>query len=170
MKLLLSGLGLFFVTSFYTLQFQDSNGTTQSMGQYQGKKVLLVNIATGSARAGQLAQLQQLQQLYADSLVVIAFPSNSFGHEPLSDSAIGQYCQDHGYTFKLAAKQPVTGQGMQSIYHWLATQSENGMMAQPVLADYQKFLINGSGMLVGVFSAATEPMGTQIRAAIGNSE
>lgn len=170
MKLFLWAISLFMTTSFYTLQFQGSNGTTQSMGQYQGKKVLLVNIATGSARAGQLAQLQQLQQLYADSLVVIAFPSNSFGHEPLGDSALRQYCADHGYTFQLAATQPVTGQNLQGIYHWLATQSENGVMAQPVLGDYQKFLINGSGMLVGVFSAPTEPMGTQIRAAISNSE
>lgn len=48
-------------TSFYSLQFTSTVGSQVNLSNYQGKKVLLVNIATGSDKIGQLVGLQQLQ-------------------------------------------------------------------------------------------------------------
>lgn len=159
--------GAFVLTSFYTLQFTDTDGNTVSMNSYQNKKVLIVNIATESPRVAQLGQLQQLQQLYADSLVIIAFPSNSFGNEPRSNAEIKQFCQvNYGVTFKIGAKNPVAGAGLQSVYSWLATASENGSMSGVVTRDFQKFLIDREGKIIGSFSPTISPLDSIIQNAI----
>lgn len=140
------------------------------MNRYRGKKILIVNIASESPRVGQLAQLQALQQLHPDSLVVLGFPSNSFGHEPLSDTALQAFCRDHyGVTFQLASKQPVKGAGMQPIFQWLSNRSENGVMDQPIKGDFQKFLISESGNLIGVFSPSVEPMSDELKDALNSN-
>jgi len=165
-KILISSL-IFFTTSIYTLQFHDVDGNNITMSAYQNKKILLVNIATGSLRVSQLSGLQQLNQLYGDSLVIIAFPSNSFGHETRTNAEIKQFCQsNYGVTFLIAEKNPVTGTDIQSVYNWLAHSSENGMMDGVVGGDFQKFLVNKDGLLIGVFSPSMNPMDSIIQNAI----
>jgi glutathione peroxidase len=154
-------------TSFYSLQFQDSNGATVSMSQFQGKKILLVNIASESSKVGQLAGLQQLHQQYGDSVVVIGFPSNSFGHEPLSDAAIRQFCQNnYGVTFMLASKNPIAGPVNQPVYNWLTQVTENSVNNDPVRGDFQKYLVSENGTLIGIFSPSVEPVSDQLTSAL----
>ncbi len=158
-----------YLASFYALQFHNIDGATVNTSSFQGKKVLLVNIATGSSRSSQLAGLQQLHQQYGDSLVIIAFPSNSFGNEMRTDSQIKQFCQsEYGVTFLIAAKNPVAGVGIQSVFHWLTTPSENGFQGQAAMSDYQKFLIDTDGSLIGVFAGRVEPLAPQLVQAIVN--
>jgi len=147
-----------FTTSIYNHQFTDVDGNNFSMTSCQGKKILLVNIATGDARVNQLAGLQQLHQQYGDSLVIIAFPSNSFGDEPKTNGEIKQFCQiNYGASFTIASKNAVSGTGIQSIYSWLAQSSENGVMNGTVGGDFQKFLIDKNGALIGVFAPSVLP-------------
>jgi glutathione peroxidase len=157
-------------TSIYTLQFQNIDGVSQSMSQYQNKKILLVNIATGSPKVNQLADLQQLQLQYGDSVVVIAFPTNSFGKETRSNAEIKQFCQQtYGVTFLLASKNPIAGPDIQPIYNWLTNANENGELGDPVRGDFQKFLINKEGALIGFFSGSTRPLDQSlINAITGN--
>lgn len=156
-----------FTTSIYTLQFQDVDGNTVSMNQYQGKKILIVNIATNSSKVDQLTALQQLHQQYGDSVVVIGFPTNSFGDESRSNADIKQFCQsNYGVNFLLAAKNPVSGAQVQSVYNWLTHSSENGVMGDTVLNNFQKFLINKDGALIGVFGPSISPMSAEIINAI----
>lgn len=154
-------------SSIYNLQFQDIDGNTVSMSQYQGKKILLVNIATGSPRVSQLAGLQQLHQQYGDSLVVIGFPSNSFGSESRSNAEIKQFCQaNYGVTFLLAAKTEVAGQQAHPIFNWLANVSENGVIGVPAQKNFQKFLISKNGTLVAYYVPVVEPTDTSVTEAI----
>jgi len=158
------------LTNFYSLQFQHSSGATVNMSSYQGKKVLLVNIATNSPRVNQLAGLQQLQQQYGDSLVVIAFPSNSFGNEGRTDAEISQYCQsNYNTSFTIAAKGAVTGTGLLPVYNWLSKASENGDMNLVIGGDFQKILIAKDGSIQGVFSPKVDPMSGEVRNAIETS-
>ncbi len=160
-------ISAFLLTSIYTLQFTTSNGNTTSMSSFQGKTILLVNIATGSNRVDQLGQLQELQNQFGDSLVILGFPSNSFGNESRSNADIKQFCQNtYGVTFLLAEKNPVTTASIQPIYNWLSKQSENGEMNGIVVGDFQKFLIDKNGSLVGVFSPSVLPGDTSIIKAI----
>lgn len=169
MKLIFLLSSLLLTTSIYTLEFTDADGNTVSMNSYQQKKILLVNIATGSSRVSQLAGLQQLHQSYGDSVIIIAFPSNSFGHEARTNAEIKQFCQNnYGVSFKIAAKNPVAGAGLQPIYNWLAQTGENGVMNGTIGNDFQKFLINKDGMLIGVFSPSVQPTDSLIINALIN--
>jgi glutathione peroxidase len=160
----------YIVTSIFSLQFQDSNGATVNMNSFQGKKILLVNIATNSPRVNQLAGLQQLQQQYGDSLVVIAFPSNSFGNESRSDADIKQFCQStYNTSFIIATKGSVSGANLQSIYNWLSKSADNGDMNLLIGGDFQKVLIAKDGSIQGVFSPKLDPTSDEIRDAITTS-
>lgn len=167
MHILILGLLSTWLTNFYDLQFTDTDGNTVNMSSYQNKKILLVNIATGSPKVGQLAGLQQLQQTYGDSLVIIVFPSNSFGNETRTDAGIKEFCQNnYSATFKIAAKNAVTGAGAQSVYYWISHASQNGVMDAVMAKDFQKFLIGKDGTLTGVFGSALDPMSPEIVNAI----
>ncbi|MEO7049103.1 MAG: hypothetical protein ABI091_27610, partial [Ferruginibacter sp.] len=161
-KLLISTVALFLI-NFYTLSFTGNNGSTTSMSSFQGKKVMLVNIASGSMYCSQLAQLQQLQQQYADSIVVIVFPSNSFGNENKSDQAIKDLCENtYHSTFVIAAKSDVNGAGINSVYAWLAKKETNGQMNAIIDNDFEKFIIGKDGLVAGAFSSAVSPLDSSI--------
>jgi glutathione peroxidase len=166
---------LFFLTtalylvSIYNFQITDVDNNTINFSDFQGKKILLVNIATGSTNVAQLGQLQQLNQQYNDSLVIIGFPSNSFGHESRNNIEIKQFCQlQYSTSFRLAAKGSVRGSDIQPLYNWLTHQSENGVLSNDVAADFQKFLVDRNGLLIGVFGSEVGPMDSTIQNAITN--
>ena len=160
------GLLSLFTGSFYSLQFQDINGTTINMSSYEGKKVLIVNIATGSERINQLSSLQQLHQQYQDSLVVIAFPTNTFGNEHRSDSAIKQFCDSANIGFIVAAKSEVRGESIHPVFAWLASKIENGYINADAKNDFQKFLIDKTGHVAAVVSPKVKPMDAEMLSSI----
>jgi glutathione peroxidase len=157
-----------FVTSFYSLSFTTIDGNTINMSSYSGKKILLVNIATSAPQTvPQLQGLQQLHQQYKDSLVIIGFASNSFGHEGSTNAQIKQFCQQqYGVSFQLAALSNVYGAGIHPVYNWLTNQTENGVMNGGIKNDFQKYLINKQGQLIGVFAAGVNPMDNAIIQAV----
>jgi glutathione peroxidase len=160
---------ILFVSSIYSKQIEDINGATHSVSEFQGKKILIMNIATNSPFVSQLAGLQQLHQQHGDSLVILVFPSNSFGNEPRTNSEIKDFCQNQfGATFFLAAKSSVTGSTIHPLYSWLTQQSENGVMDQAVRGDFQKYLISGDGHLIGVFAGSVNPLSEQIQDALND--
>lgn len=154
-------------TSIYSLQFTDLQGQTHSMNAFAGKKIVLVNIGSTSSYVGQLAALQQLHQRVGDSIIIIAFPSNSFGNEPKSNAEIAAFCQSqYNTSFLIAQKNPISGPSIQPIYQWLTSISENGVVNDPVRGDFQKFLINESGMLIGIYSPVVDPLSAQLLSAL----
>lgn len=154
--------------SIYSLTVTNTHGDTVPLSNFQHKSMLIVNIATGNAaRVEQLAGLQQIQQEYADSLIVLAFPSNSFGNENRDNAEIQQFCQqNYGATFLVAAKGSVDSTGIQPLYNWLTKKSENGVMDTRVKSDYQKFLIDPHGNLAGVFAGSVLPTDSLFREAV----
>lgn len=147
------------VTNFYSLNFTDTNGSNVAMSSFAGKRILITNIATNSPDSAQIGELQQLKQQFGDSLVIIAFPSNSFGNEQRSNAEIKQYLQSqYGATFIIAEKSAVTGPNINPVFSWLTHSSENGAWDHGISKDYQKFLIDGEGNLAGIFSTIVRPM------------
>lgn len=155
-KILILAAALFQI-SIYTIHFNNNAGNDATLAPYSGKKMLIVNIASGSSRAQQLAGLQQLYSQYHDSLEVIAFPSNSFGHEPLNDSAILTFCAGYHITFTLAAKGQVAGGSPQPVFSWLASSAQNGSIDAVPVGDFHKFLIDRNGNLIGSFAPNVQP-------------
>ncbi|NNV53861.1 glutathione peroxidase [Limnovirga soli] len=132
-----------------------------------GKKVLIVSIATGSDHVSQLSALEQLQQQYADSLIVIAAPSNSFGNEQLTDSAIVAFVsENYNATYLISGKVQIAGNEIHPLFQWLSQKTLNGVLNNPIVEDFQKFLIDENGNLIGIFSASVEPLSNEIQDAI----
>lgn len=162
--------GLFLITSIYSITVTDIDGGQINFSEFQGKKILIVNTASNSRYVSQYGELQQLHQAYGDSVVIIAFPSNSFDNEPMTNAEIKAFCQNnYNVTFKIAQKASVAGANVQSIYNWLAQQSENGVMNGVVVTDFQKFLIDENGLLIGVFAPSINPLHNSITNALTNN-
>ena len=152
--------------SIYSIHFNTSTGTDTTLADKNGKRILLVNIASNSPKIGQLAGLQQLYAQYHDSLAIVVFPSNSFGHEPLDDAGIRALCQTYNTTFDIAAKGTVAGSSPQAIYQWLASSTQNVLTSAVPAGDFHKFLIDKDGSFMGSFSPAMKPTDSIIIAAI----
>ncbi len=156
------------LVSFYSLSTTKlASNDNIAFTNFSGKKVLLVNTAINTADTIQFAKLEQLYQIYKDSLEIVAFPSNSFGNNPMGDSATKTFIQSHYNThFMLAKNTVVKGTGIGTVYSWLADITKNGMMNSVVQNDFTKYLIDKNGNLIGTFGKTEDPMGTNIRNAI----
>lgn len=163
---LLTCFGIY--NSIHSISITTIAGDTIQMNQYSGKKIMIVNIATQSNKVSQLAELQQLAQAHSDSLVIIGVPSNSFGNEPLSNTQIITFMDSANLTFPLTQKCSVKGNDMIALYNWLTNSSENGVLNQEVKGDFQKFIINGQGELIGSFSGSVSPGSTEVLRLLNN--
>ncbi|MGB8192509.1 MAG: glutathione peroxidase [Chitinophagaceae bacterium] len=155
--------------SIYSFEVEAANGGTISFSQYEGKRILIVNIATQSTLAAQFSELQQLQNENAGNLVVIAFPSNSFGNEPLSNTELQSYlASTYGVSFPIAAKVNVNDSSgsIAPVYRWLTNKDENGAMKIKVRGNFDKYLINKQGKLVGYFDSNITPLSQTMQAAL----
>lgn len=157
-------------TSIYTISIPGANGNAINFNDFQGKKILVVNIASNSPMAFQIGELQQLKQQYGNGLVVIACPSNSFGNEPMTNQDIYNYCHTNfDISFLLGAKADVIGTGTPPLYQWLTQSSLNGSINSTVKSDFQKYIISETGELVGVFLGSVSPLDQQIATVLNTS-
>ncbi len=140
--------------TFYDFSVKDIDGKVFDLAQLRGKKVLVVNTASQCALTPQYQQLQMLYEKYADhyNFVVVAFPSNDFGEqEPGTNAQIKQFCSlTYDVTFPLMSKIMVKGEAIEPVYKWLTQKSENGVMDAPIQWNFQKFMIDEQGRLVGM--------------------
>ena len=103
------------------------SGDLQSLSEYAGKVVLVVNTASKCGFTPQYGGLERLWDRYADDgLVVLGFPCNQFGHqEPGDAEQIGDFCQaNYGVTFPMFAKVDVNGPEAHPLYQWLRVREE----------------------------------------------
>ena len=152
-------------STLYDFKIKSIDGDKIDFNDFKGKKILIVNIATESPYAPQFESLEQLQQKYRDSLVVVAIPSNSFGKEANEEKEIKRKVKE-GYkaSFLIAEKMEVKGINKSALYQWL--QDGNGRMKKEVTGDFQKYLIDSKGELMGYFIPAIDPMSDLVQRAI----
>lgn len=167
-KLLLFLLPFIGFSDIYSFSISGINaGATINFSDFQGKKILIVNTCSDSAYSPQYGRLEQLYQQYKDSLVIVAIPSNDFGHEPGSEADIQNFVQsNYSIHYLLAGKMSVTGAEQSALYQWLTTGTQNGSMSSTVQYDFQKYLIGTDGHLIGYFTGAMDPMDSTIQNAI----
>lgn len=149
----------------YDFKVLDIDGGTIDFASFGGKKILLVNIATDSPQVPQLVGLEQLQQQYRDSLVVIGVPSNSFGKEPKDNAQLRLLLRDaYKLTFPITEKMEVNGDNRSALYQWLATSSPR--IQTEAKGDFHKYLINRKGELMGYFIPGVDPLSENLKKAI----
>ena len=113
-------------------------------------------------------ELQQLQEKYANQLVVIGTPCNQFGgQEPGQAAEIKTFCEkNYGVTFLMTEKLNVKGGQQHELYRWLTQKSVNGVLDSEVGWNFSKYLLNENGQLLGFFPSTTGPLSTSITSLI----
>src|SRR5437016_3866001 len=95
------------------------DGSEQSLEDYQGKVLMLVNVASYCGNTPQYTGLEKLYEKYRDQgFEVLGFPANNFGRqEPGSDAEIAQFCdRNYGITFPMFSKISVKGEDIHPLY------------------------------------------------------
>lgn len=156
-------------TSFHQFTMQSIDGKPAPLDQFSNNVVLVVNVASFCGYTPQYEQLQEIYTEYKDKgFAVAAFPSNDFGaQEPGTNAEIHTFCTtNYGVTFPLFEKITVKGAEMHPLYRWLTNGGGHDEFGGEIPWNFEKFLIDKNGQVIGRFNYRTPPNDPQIIAAI----
>lgn len=151
--------------SLYDFTAKTLSGQELDLSSFKGKKVLVVNTASKCGLTPQYAELEELYKEYGgENFEIIGFPANNFlNQEPGSNEEIKEFCEvNYGVTFQMMSKISVKGKDMHPIYQWLTKEELNGVEDSKVSWNFQKYMIDEEGKLVGSLSPKTSPKDEQI--------
>jgi glutathione peroxidase len=139
------------------LRLQDEK--PQSLCQYSGKVVVVVNTASFCGFTSQYEGLEALYAKYKDrGLVVLGFPSNDFSQETGSNKQIADFCENtFGVKFPMAAKSSVTGKDAIPLFKALAAKTNT-----PPRWNFYKYVIARDGVQVAAFNSMADPASGQL--------
>ncbi|MEU1298165.1 glutathione peroxidase [Streptomyces sp. NPDC005840] len=144
-------------------------GGSADLGQYAGRAVLIVNVASKCGLTPQYSALERLQERYADrGFTVLGVPCNQFlGQEPGSAEEIAEFCSaTYGVTFPLTEKVEVNGEGRHPLYERLVGFADAEGHTGDIRWNFEKFLVGRDGAVVARFSPQTEPDSPEVVAAV----
>jgi glutathione peroxidase len=162
-------------------------GANSSLGEYDGKVLLVVNVASQCGLTPQYEGLVELNRKYRDrGFAVLGFPANDFGaQEPGTEEEIAAFCTSKfGVDFPMFSKVVATGPDKHPLYAALtaawpkasgdADAMREGMRSRgrtpteepEVLWNFEKFLVSRDGKVVGRFVPGTKPDASELEAAI----
>jgi glutathione peroxidase len=173
-------------TSLYDIPVEKIDGTPATLKEHAGEVLLVVNVASKCGLTPQYAGLEALQEKYgARKFSVLGFPANDFaGQEPGTNAEIQEFCTTKfGVQFPLYGKIGVTGPKKHPLYQYLTSQKPDtvdrermeamlrGYKMEPtakpeVVWNFEKFLIDRHGKVVGRFAPDTAPDSPQFVAAL----
>ena len=155
---------LFGASSVHEFTLNSIEGKPAPLSAYQGKVVLIVNVASRCGFTPQYAGLEALYEKYKDRwFVILGFPANNFGgQEPGTNEEIKTFCSTkYNVTFPMYSKISVKGDDKAPLYQFLtdATGSE-------IQWNFTKFLVDKSGKVVARFESKVTPDSPDVAAAI----
>ena len=174
-------------TAIQDIPLKTINGGDASLGQYAGKVLLVVNVASKCGLTPQYEGLEKLYETYKDQgLVVLGFPANNFGaQEPGTDAEIAEFCQtNYLIGFPMFSKVSVVGDDKHPLYRELTSAAPRaegdpdsfrdrlkgyGITPNPepeVLWNFEKFLVGRDGTVAKRFAPTTAPDDPALVAAI----
>ncbi len=160
----------------YDIPVNRIDGAPASLGDYKGKVVLVVNVASKCGLTPQYEGLEKLYENYMDKgLVVTGFPANEFGgQEPGTNAEVAEFCTTNfGVKFPMFEKIVVKGDGQHPLYAALTKAvpvaegvGDRAPADGSVLWNFEKFIVNSSGEVVGRFGPQVKPDDPRLIAAI----
>jgi glutathione peroxidase len=148
---------------------KDIKGNERALSEFAGKALLIVNVASKCGFTPQYKGLETLYGRYRErGFEVLGFPSNDFMHqEPGTDAEIQSFCSlTYGVTFPMFSKISVKGKDIHPLYAFLTGKDTNPKFAGKITWNFNKFLIDRSGNVVGRFDSKDEPLGDKIPRAV----
>ena len=146
--------------ALYDIPISTLDGTPSSLASYQGKTLLLVNVASKCGLTPQYEGLEKLQKTYGDKgFSVLGFPCNQFaGQEPGSAEEIVEFCStNYGVSFPLFEKIDVNGEARHPLYEELTKAEDAEGNAGDITWNFEKFLVSPVGEVVARFRPRTDP-------------
>lgn len=144
------------------------DGTAEVLSRYEGKVVLMVNVASYCGYTPQYEGLQKLYETYQErGLVILGFPANDFGRqEPGSNAEIMEFCESkHGVKFPMFEKITVVeAEGQHSLYKDLASQP--APIGGAPRWNFTKFLVGRDGRVIGRYEPRITPRDSELEAAV----
>lgn len=163
-------------STIYDIPVRRINGEDTNLGEYKGKVLLIVNVAS---KCGLTKQYEGLEKLYRDyrdrGLVIAGFPANDFkGQEPGTNQEIQSFCSStFGVDFPLFEKVTVVGEGKHPLYRALIEAQPKAVTSKApftanlknygietneepeLLWNFEKFVVDRSGKVTARFSPDT---------------
>ena len=135
------------------------DGHERSLSEYEGKALLVVNVASKCGFTPQYEGLEKLHETYADQgLVVLGFPCDQFGHqEPGTEADIQEFCSlNYGVKFPMFSKIDVNGDEAHPLYRWLRSE-KSGVLGDRIKWNFTKFLVGRDGQVMKRYASTTKP-------------
>jgi glutathione peroxidase len=146
------------MTSVYDFKMDAIDGEPIDFAQFNGKNLLIVNVASKCGFTPQYADLQKLHEQFGEQVTILGFPANNFGsQEPGTNVEIAEFCQkNYGVSFQMFEKISVKGDDQHPLYQWLKkeTGKEPGW-------NFCKYLIKKDGTTL-FFASNVNPLDDKI--------
>jgi len=136
------------------------NGKATTLGDFQGRALLIVNVASQCGFTPQYAGLEALHRRFgARGFAVLGFPCDQFGHqEPGDEPTIRQFCADnYDVTFPMFAKIVVNGSNAHPLYKALKQAAPGLLGTQAIKWNFTKFLVDRNHSVVRRYAPTDRP-------------
>jgi glutathione peroxidase len=146
--------------SIHRFTVRTIDGREQSLAEYQGQVVLIVNVASACGYTPQYAGLESLWRQHRDrGFAVLGFPCNQFGaQESGDDAAIAAFCSlSYDVTFPMFAKIDVNGSAASPLFKYLRSAARGLLGTSRIKWNFTKFLVGRDGIPVRRFGPTDEP-------------
>lgn len=134
--------------TLFDIEATTIDGETKNLGDYAGKALLIVNVASQCGFTPQYAGLEALHRKFADrGFAVLGFPCNQFGaQEPGSEQEIASFCSSkYDVTFPMFAKIDVNGANAHPLYRQLKREAPGILGSEAIKWNFTKFLVDREG-------------------------
>ncbi len=146
--------------TLYDIEATTIDGAPKKIGDYAGKAMLIVNVASRCGFTPQYAGLEALYRKFADrGLVVLGFPCNQFGaQEPGSEKEIASFCSiNYDVTFPMFAKIDVNGENAHPLYRLLKREAPGILGSEAIKWNFTKFLVDREGHVAKRYASTDTP-------------
>ncbi|WP_363345614.1 glutathione peroxidase [Methylocystis echinoides] len=146
--------------TLYDIEVRTIDGERQSLKDFEGKALLVVNVASKCGFTPQYKGLEALYRKFADrGFAVLGFPCNQFGaQEPGPESEIAAFCTTaYDVSFPMFAKIEVNGDGTHPLYKLLKHEAPGLLGSEAIKWNFTKFLVDRSGKVVKRYAPTDTP-------------
>ena len=143
------------MSELYNISVKDIDMNLVDLSSYEGKTLLIVNVASKCGFTPQYKDLQNLYEKYQDQgLEVLGFPCNQFGaQEPGTNEEVKSFCDlNYNVSFKMFDKIDVNGLDASPLFKFLKHESPGIMGTEAIKWNFTKFLVNKDGQVMKRFA------------------
>ena len=148
------------MTTVYDFSARDIDGNERSLGDWRGKTLLIVNVASKCGFTPQYKGLEALWRKHQDEgFAVLGFPCDQFGHqEPGDEAEIKQFCSTtYDVTFPMFAKIEVNGAKAHPLFEALNTAAPGLLGTRAIKWNFPTFLVGRDGEVISRYAPTTAP-------------